>query len=94
MDFLIFQQIGWGALGGCAAYLVFHGVLALRIVRLQFAVVTLQNQLLSVRNTTRVQKRWNERDNIEAAMAEELGKVRRPAQRFDNDPLVYDPSER
>lgn len=80
-------QIGWGVLGGVLAYCLFHGILALRIVRLQFAVVQLQAQLLSIRNTTRVNKRWNERDEL----TEELFKSKpTPAERFSNDPLPYD----
>lgn len=88
MDTATIWTILYGFSGGVAGYLVFHGVLALRIIRLQFAVVTLQGQLLSVRNTTRVQKRWNERDELEEEVVKAIKTPAAAGRRYDNDPLI------
>jgi len=78
-----------GGLGGLLVALVFQGVLALRIYRLQLALATVQQTLLSIKTTGAARVRWDKEDKL----AQELQAFKSTRSdnndRFANDPIPY-----
>jgi len=93
MDSPQLWQIGYGFLGGVLSYLVFHGILSLKLFRLQSALGALQGTVLGLRSQSYVAKRWDRRDQEQQAFEQMLRNKPAPSRRFDNDALVYDPNE-
>lgn len=77
-------------LAGVLGSLAWTGILALKIYRLQFTLSTVQQHLLTVRNTESIQKRWKKRDELEEQMlAAAANPAAQKSERFANDPLTY-----
>lgn len=76
---------------GVVGALLWTGILALKIYRLQFALSTVQQHLLTVRNTDAIQKRWKKRDQLEEDLQNFAANQKSPShsERFANDPLPY-----
>jgi len=79
-------------IGGVAVYLVFQGILAIKLFRLSSHVGALSNTVLGLRAQGYVQKRWNRKDEEEEFFKQAIQRPAPQAQRFANDPLVYDPT--
>lgn len=91
MDTVALWQIGYGVLGGGLTVVIFYGILALKVYRLQFAIVSLRETLLSLRNTEKVQKRWSKQDALEAELFKSLPPEKEIVSRFANDPMNWKP---
>lgn len=90
MDYVYLISLGLGFVGGVLAWLAFQGILALRIYRLQLALATVQQALLSVKTAGAARARWDKEDKL----AQELQAFSKApsgpsADRFANDPIPY-----
>lgn len=88
MDSVLLWQIGYGVLGGMLTYLVFHGILVVRLFRLQMNVAALRESLLSISNREKVNKRWDSRAELERDISR-LPRNPVPETRYANDPMSF-----
>jgi hypothetical protein len=84
-----FEHFFFGALGGLVAFLVLHGLLSLKLFRLQVELSTLRNALLSVKNREKAETRWTRRDEMEQQLLSGQASKNVHQERFANDPLNF-----
>lgn len=89
MDTAIFMQIAWGLIGGIVGQLVFHGLLSLKLFRLQMAVGSLQQTMLSLRNTEKANKRWQKEDTLQTELEAFKKEPKSNGTGYANDPLSW-----
>lgn len=89
MDTAIIVQILYGVIGGIVGQLVFHGLLSLKLFRLQMAVGALQQTMLSLRNTEKANKRWAKEDQLTAELEMFKKEPSSNGTGYANDPLKW-----
>lgn len=89
MDRAILYTLAWSALAGVVTSLLTYGILALKLFRLQIAVASLREAMISIANKGKADMRWKKQDGLEQELAafQKTGASRN--ERFANDPLPY-----
>lgn len=90
MDPQYLVHFGLGAAGGLLVFLFLHGILALKLYRLQIALAVTQNAVLGLRNSEKANKRWDKERTLQEDM--DMFEKRQPVakqEKFANDPLSF-----
>lgn len=79
----------FGVAGGLIGALLCYSFLAFKLFRLQFHVAGLQQALLTLRNTSAVNKRWSKSEQEDAALLAMAQREKPQTERFANDPMPW-----
>lgn len=89
MDLAWYWHLALGLLGGLVTALVTQGILALRLYRLQLAVATLQQAILTIRTQGAAKARWSKEDQLAQELQSFKTSTKPESDKYANDPIPY-----